>query len=67
LYTDGITDCVNEEKKYFGTERILAVFKNNIGLSIEDQVNALPAALRKFSGSDNFNDDITYIILQKLK
>ena len=66
LYTDGITECTNENKKYFGTEGILAVFKSNISLDVKDQVTALPAALRKFSGSDNFNDDITYIILKKL-
>ena len=66
LYTDGITECMNSEKKYFGTEGILAVFKSNIGLEVKDQVTALPAALRKFSGTDNFNDDITYIILKKL-
>ena len=66
LYTDGITECTNENKKYFGTDGILAVFKSNISLDVKDQVTALPAALRKFSGSDNFNDDITYIILKKL-
>jgi sigma-B regulation protein RsbU (phosphoserine phosphatase) len=66
LYTDGITECTNENKKYFGTDGILAVFKSNIGLDVKDQVTALPAALRKFSGSDNFNDDITYMILKKL-
>lgn len=66
LYTDGITDCMSPEKKYFGHEGVLAVFKNNIGLSVKDQVTALPAALRKFSGTENFNDDITYIVLKKL-
>ena len=66
LYTDGITECINSEKKYFGTEGIFTVFKENIGLSVKDQVTALPAALKKFSGTDDFNDDITYIILKKL-
>lgn len=66
LYTDGITDCMSPEKKYFGYEGVLAVFKANLGLSVKDQVTALPAALRKFSETDNFNDDITYIILKKL-
>lgn len=66
LYTDGITECTNSENKYFGAEGILAVFKSNIGLNVKDQVNALPYALKKFSGSENFNDDITYIILKKL-
>ena len=66
LYTDGITECTNSENKYFGNDGILAVFKSNISLDVKDQVNALPYALKKFSGSDNFNDDITYIILKKL-
>ena len=66
LYTDGITDCMSPEKKYFGYEGVLAVFKANLGLSVKDQVTALPAALRKFSETDHFNDDITYIILKKL-
>ena len=66
LYTDGITDCISPEKKYFGREGVLAVFKINLGLDVVDQVRALPAALRKFTGNENFNDDITYIILKKL-
>ena len=33
---------------------------------VKDQVKALPYALKKFSGSEKFNDDITYIILKKL-
>ena len=66
LYTDGVTDCMNPEKKYFGYDGVLAVFKSNIGLSVKDQVTALPAALRKFSETENFSDDITYIILKKL-
>lgn len=66
LYTDGITECTNSENKAFGNDGILAVFKSNIGLDVKDQVTALPAALRKFSGSDHFNDDITYIVLKKL-
>ena len=66
LYTDGITECTNSKKAYFGTEGILAVFKNNIKKSVKEQVEALPAALKDFSGSEKFADDITYIILKKL-
>ena len=66
LYTDGITECTNSEKKYFGAEGIYKVFKENVNKNIKAQVNALPVALKDFSGSDNFNDDITYIILKKL-
>ena len=65
LYTDGITECVNSKKEYFGTEGVLNVFKQNKNQSLEKQVNALTSELLNFSGSDKFNDDITYIILKK--
>lgn len=65
LYTDGITECMNSEKKYFGTEGVVSVFKNNINYDIERQVNALTKKLVEYTGSENFSDDITYIILRK--
>ena len=66
LYTDGITECINEEKRYFGIDGIMSVIKDNISKDLEKQVNALPEALFKFSGTKNLGDDITYIILKKL-
>ena len=65
LYTDGITECMNSEKKYFGNEGVIDVFKNNINYDIERQVNALTEKLGEYTGSENFSDDITYIILKK--
>ena len=65
LYTDGITECTNSQKKYFGTDGILNVIQKNIKFDLEKQVNALSTALYDFSGTKNLNDDITYIILKK--
>lgn len=65
LYTDGITECMNSERKYFGIDCILKVVKENIKENIENQVSAMTRSLHDFSGNDNFNDDITYIILKK--
>lgn len=66
LYTDGITECTNSKKEYFGSEGIVSVFKNNVDKNLEKQVDALPEALYNFTGSRQLNDDITYIILKKL-
>ena len=65
LYTDGITECTNSQKKYFGTDGILNVIQKNIKFDLEKQVTALSTALYDFSGTKNLNDDITYIILKK--
>ena len=66
LYTDGITECTNSKKEYFGSEGIVSVFKNNVDKDLEKQVEALPEALYNFTGNRQLNDDITYIILKKL-
>ena len=65
LYTDGISECTNPEKEYFGANGILQVFKDNIDKELKKQVDALPEALFKFTCSEELNDDITYIILKK--
>lgn len=65
LYTDGITECTDSNKKYFGTEGVMDVFKENIKKDIKSQVSALTTRLYEFTGSKDFNDDITYIILRK--
>ena len=67
LYTDGITECTNSKKQYFGAERIISTFNENVDKPLENQVNALTDTLFKFNGSENLNDDITYIILRKKK
>lgn len=65
LYTDGITECMNKDRKSFGIEGIFSVIENNIHKNLDIQINAMPQALFDFSGSENLNDDITYIILKK--
>lgn len=66
LYTDGITECVNPQNQYFGIDGVLNVVQSNINRPVKEQVDALPAALQSFSGTEHFNDDVTYIILKKL-
>ena len=65
LYTDGITECTNSKKEYFGSENIISVFKQNVEKSLDNQVDALTEALFEFSGTDKLNDDITYMLLKK--
>ncbi len=65
LYTDGITEAENPDKKYFGTEGIIRVFNENIFKNIEHQVQEINEALEAFTESETFDDDITYVIIRK--
>ena len=65
LYTDGITEAESPDKKYFGAEGIISVFNENKFISINHQVQEINESLKAFTQSENFNDDITYVILRK--
>lgn len=65
LYTDGITEAVDSNNNEFGTQGIIDMFNKNKDKSVDEQVMAIREELTAFTGSDQFNDDITYIILKK--
>lgn len=65
LYTDGITEAENSNKDSFGTQGIINMFNKYKDKSVYEQVMAIQKELSDFTGSEQFNDDITYIILKK--
>lgn len=65
LYTDGITEAVDSNNNEFGTQGIITMFNKYKDKSVYEQVMAISEELSAFTGSEQFNDDITYIILKK--
>ena len=49
----------------FGTQGIITMFNKYKDKSVYEQVMAISEELSAFTGSEQFNDDITYIILKK--
>ena len=54
LYTDGITEEVNENGEYYGLERL----KRNI---LNDKLESIENDLVEFIHTDKFNDDLTLL------
>jgi sigma-B regulation protein RsbU (phosphoserine phosphatase) len=55
LYTDGVTDTINQDKRFFGENRLLSVVTNTH--SAENAVKALNSSVSSFSqGSEQFDD-----------
>lgn len=55
LYTDGVTDAINQDKKFFGENRLLTAVTNTY--SAESAVKALNKSVSTFSqGSEQFDD-----------
>lgn len=61
IYTDGVTECLDEHGDEFGEDRLMSAVKRNFALSSCDLLDALLHDLRKFSTQEQ-HDDITLII-----
>ena len=64
LYTDGITEAMNEEDELFGDERLLGVLAEP-RTSAAETVSSLVAAVRAFVGKREAADDIAIVALRR--
>ncbi len=62
LYTDGITECCNARQQLFGIGAFTDFIKAGSGRAPRDFTEDLMAELKKFSGADFFDDDITMVV-----
>ncbi len=68
IYTDGITEAMNEQKDQFGEERLVKVIKENSHLTPQEFVEQLNQAIAQFTKGAEQNDDITVVaIKEKMK
>jgi sigma-B regulation protein RsbU (phosphoserine phosphatase) len=64
LYTDGITEAENQQREFFGIDRLCALFTAHRGLTPEALVKQLLADVRTFCGAEPLRDDIALVIMQ---
>ena len=65
LYTDGIPEAFNLEKKQYGMERFCDVISRNWHLSADEVKQAAIDDLRQFIGEQKIFDDITLLIFKQ--
>jgi serine phosphatase RsbU (regulator of sigma subunit) len=61
LYTDGVTEAEGPEGQEFGESRLAETLRGQIHLPVPDLVEAVVAAVRKFSRGEQA-DDITLVV-----
>jgi len=64
MFTDGITEAMNEKSEEFGEERLKSIIKKSLDLSSKELMEKIIGDVRKYSGSMPQADDITIIILR---
>ena len=66
LYTDGVTEAMNEAKELFGEARLLETVNENRGVSCKDLILQISSALEVFVGTAPQFDDITMLAVRLL-
>ena len=62
LYTDGVTEAMNEEEEEFGVDRLLHIFNSHTG-DPKAATEAIFAAVHQFAGDAQQSDDITCLTI----
>lgn len=61
LYSDGIHEATNQDRKMFTLKRLCDSLKNSSNLSLDESLDNLISQLRQFIGQDNFEDDVSIL------
>jgi serine phosphatase RsbU (regulator of sigma subunit) len=64
LYTDGITDAINDRLEVFGLERLIGIVRANRALSSKDLLDRIQNDVMRFAGQQPQFDDITLMVLK---
>ncbi len=65
IYSDGITESINEKDEEFDEERLIEVVKNNLGRSASGIRDRIDEALSRFVGTTAPVDDMTLMIIKR--
>ena len=65
LYTDGIPEAFNMDKKQYGMERLCEVISRNWEYTAEEIKDAIVNDVRQFIGEQKVFDDITLVVLKQ--
>jgi sigma-B regulation protein RsbU (phosphoserine phosphatase) len=65
MYTDGVTEAVNEQWEQFGTERLEAIVKQHSKASSRELAEHILEAIRRFTLGVAQSDDITLLVLRR--
>ncbi len=65
IYTDGVTEAMNENREQYGEERLLKLMKESGGRSPQEFIDSLSEDIDRFTGEYPQNDDITVVAFKE--
>ena len=64
LYTDGVTEAINEKEEQFGQQRLLKIVNKNRNLPAKEIIRIVEEEVTEYSGKQPQFDDITLMIIK---
>ncbi|MDD2710219.1 MAG: SpoIIE family protein phosphatase [Verrucomicrobiae bacterium] len=64
LYTDGITEALDEAEREFGLDRLIEAARSSMGRPALEMVSEIKAQLGRFTGHHPQDDDMTLVIIR---
>jgi anti-anti-sigma factor len=65
IYTDGVTEAMNEQREQYGEERLIQLIKANGRISPQEFIDRLSDSIKNFTGDQPQNDDITVVAIKE--
>lgn len=65
IYTDGVTEAMNARREQYGEERLLSMIKQYGHLHPKAFIEKLDLDIKKFTGGNPQNDDITIVAVKE--
>ena len=64
LYTDGVTEAMNEKGEEYGTERLANHVQSNRDLTAREIIESIRHDIIEFTGHHGIDDDVTILIIK---
>jgi sigma-B regulation protein RsbU (phosphoserine phosphatase) len=67
VYSDGISECANDKNELFGQDRIAQLIGKYRKFPLKDSVRMGEEFLRRWNGSDEYDDDVTLLAIERME
>ena len=64
LYTDGVTEAMNKQRKQFGADRMMSSLNNSAGLTPRQLLEKMHSEVHSFVGGVEQSDDLTMLAIR---
>jgi len=65
VFSDGVTEAMNEQDEQYGEERLLSLLGGNRNMRSEELINLIVTDVREFAGAREQSDDLTVVVIKR--